>query len=67
MLLAPEFRDTARVSDKNKKGADRSRRHQPSLLSSVGSLAMSLVMRRASSSEIFLVRRGTGELVMTFC
>ena len=31
-----------------------------------GSLAMLLAMRRASSSEIFLVRQGTGESVMTF-
>ena len=32
----------------------------------LGSLAMLFATRRASSSEIFLVRRGTGELVMTF-
>jgi hypothetical protein len=29
MLFAPEFRDAARLSDKNKKGADRSRRITP--------------------------------------
>jgi hypothetical protein len=39
---------------------------QSAFASKVGSLAMLLATRRASSSEIFLVRLGTRESVMTF-